>query len=822
MTQNKYKYFLYIMPVLLLALMAFKSPQTDLPKRIASYLDTFRTQYAPEKVYVQTDKPYYAPGQSVWLKGYVVDAATLQPTTKSGVLYVDLFNAANEPVQRLKLKAENGKAAGDIVLPDSLPTGTYRLSAYTQWMRNFGEEVFFNRKISVFSAADVSKTSAAQVNSQDVDFQFFPEGGEMVQGLVNRIAFKATDASGNGIAVSGSVLDDQGQKVLDFTDAHLGMGAFDLKPQAGRSYMARVKTKDGRTLTYSLPAAKATGYVLRINEASDRNTVTASITGNVNEQESLVLTGISQDALIYAHNIILRPGQTYRQEVPTSAFPTGVARLNLSRANGEPLAERLVFVDQQDNLDVTLTTNKATYGGRELVTLQLEAKNKEGKPVATDFSLAVTDDELVKQVKHGLDIKSYLLLTSDLRGHVEQPGYYFENDNPERKEALQYLLMTQGWRRFSWQEAVAGTFPALQYPSEKDLTIRGKLVTSRDKPVENGEALLYLQGQHQAFITTETNKQGEFAFRGFDFTGEVDMVIQGTDARGRRKHLQVVMDENNYLPKAPTISASLSDALVASTRQEFVLASNRVRSSAAELGRTYTLRGILLPEFEIKGEKDVYVPFKLHQKADVVLSGRELPAAPSGNILESLQGRVAGLQVFRSGLNQFQARIRGQQESPLYLIDGMPVSENAITGLNQFDISRIEILKNAANTSIYGGRASGGVIAFFTKRGGEEDQVVEPGTYIIIHKASGFSKVREFYSPRYDEQNNRADEPDMRTTVYWNPSVRTNAEGKATVTFYTADRNTTYRAIAEGISDDGNPGKGNLTFRVNSKNLSQK
>ncbi|AKD04973.1 hypothetical protein PKOR_20125 [Pontibacter korlensis] len=807
-----------MMPVLLLASMAFISPQTDLTQRLESYLSTFRSQYAPEKVYVQTDKPYYAPGQAVWLKGYVVDAATLRPSAKSQVLYVDLLNASNQPVHQLILKAENGKAAGDMLLPDSLPAGTYTLAAYTQWMRNFGDGTFFTKTLQVLGPSDNTATAKTTSATEKIDFQFFPEGGDMVQGLKNRIAFKATGTAGKGVAVSGSVFDDQGQKLLDFSDLHLGMGAFELQPEAGRNYIARVKTSDGKSVEYVLPKAKTTGYLLRVDETTGNN-LEISIAGNVNQQEPLVLTGISQDALKYSQAVSLQPGQTYRQQVPKSEFSTGIVRFNLSRANGEPLAERLVFVDHQDDLNINLTTNKSTFEGRELVTLQLEAKDKNGQPVATDFSLAITDDELVKQSKNSLGIKSYLLLTSDLKGYVEQPGYYFENDNPQRKQALQYLLMTQGWRRFSWQAATSGSFPSIQYPAEQDLTIKGKLVTKKDKPVANGEALLYLQGQHQAFITTETNRQGEFSFRGFDFTGDVDMVVQGTDARGRRKHLQVVMEEDSFIPKVATSNPFQAEALLPDARQDFLQASRQQQFASSNFNQAYTLRGILLPEVDIKGEKDVYVPFTLHREADVVIKGKDLTVAPSGNILESLQGRVAGVQIYRSGQNQFRARIRGQQTPPLYLVDGVPVSEGTLSMLSQFDINRVEILKDAASAAIYGGRASGGVIAIFTDHGGEEETEVEPGTYIIVHQAKGYNKVREFYSPRYEEPGEGSNEPDLRTTIYWNPSVKTDANGKATVTFYTADRSTTYRAIAEGVSDEGKPGSGTLTFQVSSKKL---
>ena len=816
MNSRKFKNIKYLVPVLLLVLMAFVSPPNDLLKQLKVNLETLRTQYAPEKVYLQVDKPYYAPGQSIWMKGYVVDAAGLRPSVKSGVLYVDLLNANNQPVNQLTLKAEKGKAVGDILLPADLPAGKYRLVAYTQWMRNFGEDTFFNREIEVLGATSATEKKQQVAGSADV--QFFPEGGDLVAGVSSRVAFKATSAAGIGVGVTGSVFDEQGQKVVDFTDAHLGMGAFVLQPQANHKYVAKVKTKDGKTAEYALPAVRPSGYVLRIDETPDGNNWQVTIAGNNANQESLLLTGISRDALQHSGTVSVQPGQPARLNIEKGKFPTGIARFNLVRANGEPLAERLVFANNQDDLTVSVTADKKTYAGRNRVTMQLVAKDNQGNPVATDFALAVTDEELVKQAENGLNIKSHLLLTSDLRGHVEQPGYYFENTDKNRKQALDYLLMTQGWRRFSWKETATGTFPAIKYANETDLSIRGKLVTNKGKAVAGGEALLYLQGQHQAFITTETNQQGEFAFNGFDFTGTIDVVVQGTDARGRRDRLEVKMDTTNYLPQLPAFTIpAWTTGLLASTGKDFLLASNQQRASVAANRNNYTLRSILLSNVEVKGEKDMVVPFKLHDKADVVINRRELPIAPSGNIIESLQGRVAGLQVYRTGQNQFRASIRGQQNSPLYLIDGMPIAESALTGISQFDISRIEILKNAASASIYGGRASGGVIALFTDRNGDESKEVEPGKYIIIHQAKGYTKVREFYSPKYDGQTPSGNEPDLRTTLYWNPSVKTDAQGKATVTFYTADRTTTYRAIAEGISDEGKPGRGVATFGVTSK-----
>lgn len=801
----------FLMPVLILALWSFVPINLELRSQLDKNLKTWRINYSPEKVYVHHDKPYYAPGQQIWFKSYVVDAASLKPTNKSQVLYVDLVDEENKPVQQLKLSLDNGKANGDIILPDNLNEGVYRIIAYTQYMRNFGENTFFNKELKILGGNLESNENS--IAAGEIDLQFFPEGGDLVNGLKSRVAFKAIGSDGKGVSISGGIFDDQGKKITEFKDHHLGMGAFELEPNSGHRYFAKVNFKDGSTIDYPLPQAQERGYILKVQNNPDQEQVEVTVEGNVAGEEPLVLTGISRDELKFSQDFILEKGAVYRQKVDKDLFSDGVVRINLAKADGEPLAERLTFIDKDDDLKVSISTDKKTYRSREQVTLEVEAKDKNGNPVATDFSLAITDEELVVPEQYGQNIKSYLLLSSDLKGYVENPGYYFESNSEERTEALNLLLMTQGWSRFSWTEAVSGQFPEIKYKNEPDLSISGQLVTQKGKPVKNGEVILYLKDKHDTFIVTETNSDGFFRFEGFHFTDTIDIVVQGTDAKGRREHLQVKMDVDKYVPEAPDTPVPGAEVLSASTSKDFLVASKRQIASVDAENKELTLGELVLKDVVIEGRAKINAPVALHNRADVVINATQLPVAPSGNILESLQGRVAGLQINRAGNNEFRATIRGIG-TPLYLLDGVPIHENTLMSISQFDIGRIEILKNLSSAGIYGGRASGGVIALYSKRGGEELVEVEPGTYIIRHRAGGFTKTREFYSPRYSNEQEGTNEPDLRTTLYWNPSVKTNENGKASVTFFTADRNTTYRAVAEGISADGKPGTGVMTFNV--------
>ncbi len=370
-------------------------------------------------------------------------------------------------------------------------------------------------------------------------------------------------------------------------------------------------------------------------------------------------------------------------------------------------------------------------------------------------------------------------------------------------------MMTHGWRRFGWQQMLTAEQPAFQYAKENALSLDGRLLKDKGEPVKNGEVILYVKDQHETFIVEETDEEGYFSFEGFDFKDSVDVVIQGTTAKGNR-NVQVEMEKNTFTPDYQSIPAPPSADLLLASSEQMITRS----ASQAAVARAYQpgLQEMLLKEIIVQERREnIIEPFRLHDRADVVIDADQLPVAPSGNILESLQGRVAGLQIYRRGMNDFQAVIRGYG-SPLILLDGMPTDASILSAINQFDLDRIEIIKGPS-AAIYGGRGGGGVIALFTKRGGTQFEEVEPSDNIIIYKAGGFQQFREFYAPRYTAEG-QTDRPDYRTTLHWEPSIQTDENGQATVSFFTADRATDYRIVVNGITAAGLPAKWEDSFSV--------
>lgn len=787
---------------------AMISPSDNLTEKIKANLRNYQVYYSPEKIYLHHDKPYYLAGDTFWFKAYVVDAARLKASSKSGVLYVDLIDHNQRLVDRLTLPIADGEAFGDFYLGDELQEGKYTLVSYTNWMKNFGEEIFFQKDFYVLGKEFKKPSSVRESEQKSIDLQFFPEGGDLVSGIPNEVAFKGLNAEGFGASVEGAIYEEEGKMVATFKDHFAGMGSFIFTPKSAKKYVAKLKKNNGETDEYPLPEVKDQGWLLHMDEVNDPENILVTVQSTIPESNSAMLFGIARGKLIHIQKIELSENDTIF--IPKKNFPVGVVRFTLTDVDGQAMAERLVFVNHTNPNPVTINADKQAYQPREEVHLSIDYL---GEVELSHLSVSVTADKLAFTPDYQENISTYLLFISDLKGHIESPGYYFGSDEKPRQEALRHLMMTQGWRRLGWEGLLSGNFPMMEFPNELDLNIRGKLERANGSPVQQGEATLFIKDKYTTFMLTETDDEGEFSFRGFYFKGNIPVVIQGVDSKGRRDNVEVKILENTYIPKISENRIPFNEMTWEDLPKDFSPNPKQALEGIETPIWGLELGEVLLQEVVVEGRADVYEPFRLHTSADVVMYTDQLPVATSGNILEVLQGRVAGLRVTQTGMNEFRAVIRGMG-TPLYLLDGVPISENSLNMINQFDISRIEILKGPGTTGIYGGRGSGGVIAFFSKMGTMEEIDPEGGKHIIVHQASGFDRIRQFYSPKY-ETTEYYELPDFRSTVYWNPLLLVSPNSKREISFFTGDITGRHRVQVEGITKDGQPVNSVFYFDVN-------
>lgn len=454
-------------------LFAFTS-EDDLVQNIVAKFDHYNNELPQEKAYLHLDKPYYTAGETVWFKAYLVEANTHLLDTVSIPIYVELIdNQRGKLIDKKILQLEGGSAAADFMLPDTLKAGYYQLRAYTNWMLNFDENLLFKKNFKVFRPNNADEP--VKLNSQEIDFQFFPEGGNLVEGIENRLAYKAVDALGNGLDVTGIILSNKGDTVISFESEHLGMGIMTFKPEIGEKYTAKIKYRNIYEKEVSLPVPEKEGFVMGVEAVADKEYIRLFVGHNyTNLTGQIAFIGQSQGKICYAAKTASTK-KVLLMKIPKNKFPSGLTQFTVFNEKGLPLCERVIFLRKDTTLNVNILPNKISYNLREKVTLNIEANDAKGKPILGDFSVSVTDAGQVLEQAFSENIQTYLLLSSDLKGKIEQPAYYFSKENLDAARHLDILMMTQGWRRYRWNDIMKDELPTPKFPLERGLRISGKL-----------------------------------------------------------------------------------------------------------------------------------------------------------------------------------------------------------------------------------------------------------------------------------------------------------------------------------------------------------
>ena len=817
-------------------LSAFRPRPTDdgLLPRLARQLGDYLLAARQEKAYLHLDRPVYGTGETIWFSTYVVDASQHQLDSLSQVLHVDLVSPEKRVVGRRTLRLKGGRASGDLTIADTLAPGTYVLRAYTNWMRNAGDEFVYSRRLSIWPASPIGPQEAVVPNAPTTpagkaraaaaarpDVQFFAEGGDLIEGLPAVVAFKAMDASGRSLSVHGQLLNAQNAVLTTFASRHAGMGRFGLVPGAGQRYRARVTLPDGSTTDYPLPAVQPAGYSLHVVDGGENFLVEARYRGPAGAAAPGPVQLFTQ-----VRGVVAYPGPRPLVgdvpaiwRMPKKNYPAGIVYFTLFDATGTPQAERLAFApNEAAGLRVSITPDQPSYGAHAPVQLTVRVADAAGQPVAATLSLGVNDAALGALDPNAETIASNLLLTSDLTGYVDSPGYYFRTPSAATAQHLDDLLLTQGWRRFVWKTVLAGQAPAIRFSPEQELSLVGQVVSEHgQRPIPNSQ-LTFLQTKPTKNVTTATTgPDGRFAFVGIPVGDTALITLQARRAQGGSNVL-IIPDGGpaptaQPLPLLPSLSAA--PAAVAT----LVRRSRQAQSAELDQHPERAIRNINLTNVAVTAKRETVPrddPRRLYgATGGTVINFANNPSMQTGaSVLQMLQGRVAGLTISGSPPNlSVQIRNLG---TPLIILDGQRVDVDAVSSLSPSDIESVEVFKGT-EAAIFGG--SGGAIAIYTKRADAnyKGPNTGPAPGIATVKLPGFYAAREFYSPRYSALLTNPPADPRTSTLYWNPELRTNAKGEAEVHFFTADGSGTFEAVAEGLGQGGQPGRGSSTFSVKGK-----
>lgn len=783
---------------------------------IVQSLDSLSRKYPFEKVHLHLDKATYQSGEMIWFKAYITDESN-RLSILSRVLYVDLIDQELRVISSVKLPVNSGLSSGNILISDKLKNGDYELRAYTNWMRNYGEESFFNQNIFIGKTDhlnrpnknDLAGKAFSNSGEDKIEIQFFPEGGSLVEGVRSKIAFKAKDSNGYGITVSGHVLDDRGLRVAEFESEHAGIGSFMLTPY--RSKYTAVISSPKVERKFLLPESKRNGYVLQVL-SEDTEKFRLRITSGERPEKITDLAIIARSG-VQIHYVLKFKLSAVFTEVTVSKenLPEGIIQLSLLDQNSIPLAERLIYNKTGNHLDFQLLNDTAKHRINQKIRMQWAVSDMLDLNTSGSFSVSVAKlNDTSVPVEFNQTIFSDLLLTSELRKHIEDPYYYFVDTSSNRRRQLDQLLLTQDWYRWTVRDIAAGVFPSISFQPEQGLSVSG-LVMSLGKPVIMGKVSLFSLGIGIP-VDTLTDQYGRFSFDRLIFSDSTRFVVQARNAKGR-DNVEILID-----PEPARMKHSLWRTRYSADQQDLI-----DKRDEKVVQDTFS-NSNLLEEVVVRAVKDsreVRTSSKLgNTNADFVFRPSQLSGT---NLGDALVGKIAGLEIMHDPrtLQTFAYLRRNKLQSSNAKMQLRVFIDNVDYGYDlsmiaMSEIATVEIFKGGASSALYGDKGFGGVIIVTTKTFGERaNEVSAPAKGITQITPKGFLQDREFFlsKEQHSDLKPLSKQGDDFHTLYWNPAI-ISKDGKIEFDFYSSNRPGGYRMIIEGIDQNGRYGRKVYVFNI--------
>jgi hypothetical protein len=814
-----------------LVLMAWITPanyyqlinENDFIRSLKQKLTLFNQSRPQDRLYVQFDKPMYEPGDNIWFSAFVRDVATMKASSKSDIVHVELINPKGTVEKTINIIAKNGVATGDFSLEQEALGGMYKVRAYTNWMKNEGENNAFEKQLQVqdvvlpnlkmkldfekkaFGPSDevvaklelntnenkplgnykvnfVANLDGKQLlTKQDITdadgltyikfnlpkdlktndgllnvmieyngttesisrsipivlnkikLQLLPEGGDLVGGLQSKVAFRALNEFDKPADIEGVVINKEGKTVASFSSYHQGMGAFDFTPQANENYTVKITRPENINETYSLPEVLTRGYVMNIDNSKKGE---VALTLSTTETEELSVVAQVRNKIYYASSIATKKGVN-KLVFPTAEFPIGVAQITLFDSKGIERAERLAFVNKDKQLSISVQTEKEKYLPREKVKMSISVKDERGIPMPANLSMAVVNDQFLSFAddKSG-NVLSQLLLQQDITEKIEEPAFYFNNKEAKADLALDYLLMTAGWRHFKWEQIIEDDgFAQIAYAGERAIVAGKVLDATSGKTIPNA-SIKVANG-----VEYKTDENGKFIFNKLDLTKPTSLTysangyaMQSQYVYAYNQDLTIYLYSNNYYKRYPMPTRSaVNDDMEIENLAPASMAAGAVEEKAMRKFEGKP-KGVANKKNE-NNAKLAIAPAKEVVKADAKKSSKQL----------AVNGKISA-------------------------------------------------------------------VAKDERFAREAEQLADEDLNIQQQVTQVYYRAKEFVAPIYDKQENVETRTDFRNTIYWNPNIEIDKTGKKTIEFYTSDDITSFRTTLEGIATDGTIGRTEKTI----------
>jgi hypothetical protein len=768
-------------------------------ENLVQALDSFALLRPQEKAYSLTDRKSYVAGETIWTSSFV----TLEgkPSVLSKVLYITLSDATGKIISKKMQALKNGQSSGNIDIPENILSGTYYLRTYTLWMQNFPAFIAVE-PISILNT-DYSKTKPI-APSKNYNIGFFPEGGNLVAGVKSIVAFKTIDGNGLPVTATGKIINQKNETIATITTAHDGMGSFEFTPLTGVNYTAKISFNGQAETTATLPAIQKEGVVIDVDNANVLKTFVHVQRGETNPDKYNTLLVVAQlnYQVVYMGKLNLDELQD-AVAINKKTLPSGIMQITVLNDKGQPLAERLAFIANYDTQQQLLQPVIINATKRKLNSIEVDATSFSGLTASASI---INNDATAPP--HGNNILSQFLLASDIKGYVHNPGYYFSSKEAGVLKNLDYIMLTNGWRRYNWADIAQYKYSPLSYPFEQSMSIAGKVKGVTGSGVlKDGKVNLYVKGEDSTSIMAEAklNAQSNFVVDNLNFKGEATVYYQGTNVKNAGaiteaaiypsyfdtlKKSDVVLQlstttSSNSIYKKEIDEKAKLDAQKGKVLEEVIVKAKR-------LSETDSLNNLYASDIFLTSDQTIAVNTNIPFYSMWQLLQRSIPGI---NINETDTGVQVNFGRYE-GLDFFSSNTSGS--SVLFFLNEIAVDANIINTINPADVALIKVFKGATAIGLGADR---GAIGVYTIKGKSGRDWRDKGFDFV--KRKGYTATREFYHMDYSKLNPESYFTDERTTLYWNPLLPVNKNGKIVIQFYNDDKCTQFNVIISGIDANG-------------------
>ena len=803
---------------------------------------TFANNFPREKAYLHFDNTSYYVGDTIWFKAYVTLAEQQTFSQISRPLYVELVDQTGHIADKQIIKLTQGEGNGQFILPPSMLSGYYEVRAYTRWMLAFNEPQYFSRTFPIYQLTNSDKLersittyelSSSMENrpsetEEKLNVRFFPEGGQLVEGVTSQVAFKAESKNEGNIELSGTIYTKEGAEITSFETLHDGMGRFEYTPSA-QPAIAKVDFQ-GKKYEFTLPQALPNGYVL--STVSNAGALLVRVFCNAATPQDTLAVFISHQGRPYVHQLIsCRADAPQEFILPTRKLPAGVLQVSLINRAGNTLCERFVFSNPRAPLQLSAEGLKEVYTPYAPIHCELQVRNAKGEPVSGDVSVSIRDAVRSDYLEYDNNIFTDLLLTSDLKGYIHQPGYYFASPSPRKQTELDILLMVHGWRKYDMSQAISTTpFTPLQLP-EAQLVLNGQVKSTILKNKLKDIALSVIVKKDDQFITggTVTDENGRFTIPVEDFEGTTEAVIQTRKVgKERNKDASILIDRNfSPAPRAygyKELHPEWKD--LTHWQQKAENFDSLYMDSIRKVEGLYVLDEVEIKSKRRQGsnmatkinEKSIDAYYDVRRSVDLLRdNGKIVTTIPE--LMEKLSPQF--------DWDRSNDKLTYRQKPICYIMDNHILSETEtqmmlteVDGLASIIISKgtgginDEIIQNTKMSEV---TDSTGVdiskldkySVFYLIPLPRRDVLNKSQSAVLGTRQTviqGYTRPLEYYSPAYPTKELYMDKVDKRRTLYWNPSVQADENGKAVIECYNNQYSTPLIIQAETLGKDGQIG----------------